>query len=245
MDRSTKALSMISQTHVKLEESCEGNDTGLCLAKVDVRRAMSAFAMILPTLSGHADGIFLTRIGLMLCCCILEGRRTDETCGQDLCGEACAALVDLLPPPPSKVEAGMEPVDEYYPHVVMKQAYSILHIVLEGRPGLMNAVLQETTDVVNILEYRRQECQNKERKQQGELVEHNKQMDMRIQRVWEEDTVAWVSRGELRAKLMGKRAGIKSEEITTQVAGPPAPCLSRMLVFTHVCCRILSHAGVC
>ena len=138
----------------------------------------------------------------------------------------------------------MEPVDEYYPRVVMEQAYSILHIALEGRAGLMNAVLQETTDVVNILEYRRQEWQNKERKQQGELVEHNKQMDMRIQRVWEEDTVARVSRGELRAKLMGKRAGIKSEAITTQVAGPPAPCLSRMLVFTHVCCRILSHTGV-
>jgi hypothetical protein len=60
-------------------------------------------------------------------------------------------------PSASKVEEGMEPVDEHYPRVAMERAYSILYIALEGRPGLRNAVLQETGAVVKCLEHSRQE----------------------------------------------------------------------------------------
>ena len=145
MERATKALSLLSQTaHVKLEEPFEWNDAGLCDAKANVRSAMTDFTIMLPRLSGHAAGIFLTRMGLMLRCCIPAGRHTDESCGQD--GEACAALLELAP---CKVETVMEPVDVHYPHIALEQAYSTLHIALEGRPGLRNAVLQEIAALIS------------------------------------------------------------------------------------------------
>ena len=114
----------------------------------------------------------------MLSSCIVEGRCTDETCGQDLFGEVYDTLVDLLSPPPCKVETHMDPVDEHYPHVTMERTYSILHIALEAHPSLRNTVLQETVVVVKCFEHNRQEWQNQERKKQGELEEYNKQKDM-------------------------------------------------------------------
>ena len=96
VEKTMNVLLLLSQTpHVKTDETCESNDVGLFNSRSHMRNAITYFEIMLPRLSAHDVPVFVTRMDVMLQCCMTARQTAGDLSDQDSYTQACGSLLTL------------------------------------------------------------------------------------------------------------------------------------------------------